>query len=108
MIQYTKCGLYIDSQTTLAGKIAALDNIINTLMSTAASAAGNQDLMEYSFNDGQTIVKMIYRDSASVFRAIEDYTKLREIYINQINGRMVRLVDSKNFVRRYNFVNGRY
>lgn len=107
MIVYDQCQVYIDSKTSNLAKIAALDAIINTLMSTAAGAAGNNDLMEYSFNDGQSIVKMIYRDSAAVFRAIDDFEKLRQMYINRVNGRMVRLEDGKNFTRRYNF-NGRF
>lgn len=100
MVTYETCGIYVQSQTTLKAKVAAIDAIIDMLLATALDMAGKDDIQEYSLNDGQTIIKTIYKGSVSIASAIRDFQRIRNIYANQINGRMVRLVDSRNFVRR--------
>lgn len=88
---------YIDSRTTLAAKIAAIDNIINTLISTAANAAVNEDVTEYWLNDGQTQIKTIYRSMTQVEASIQKFIRLKNIYVNQYTGRVNILMDRKNF-----------
>lgn len=97
MVYYDSCGVYVQSQTTLAAKIAAIDAIIAALENSALLAAGSEGVSEYQLNDGQTIIKQVYRGTAGISRAITDFETIKQRYINQLQGRMVRLVDSKNF-----------
>lgn len=97
MVYFDSCGVYVQSQTTLAAKIAAIEAIISALETSALTAAGGDGVSEYQLNDGQTIIKQVYRGSAGISRAINDFEAIKQRYINQLQGRMVRLVDSKNF-----------
>jgi len=101
MIYYDSCGIYVQSKTTLLDKIAAIDAIIDMLESTALTMAGNDNIQEYSLNDGQTIIKTIYKGSVGIASAIDDFERIRQRYVNRLNGRMHRAVDGKNFIRRY-------
>jgi len=100
MIVFETCGIYVQSKSTLLAKIQAIDEIIDMLLTTALDMAGKDSIQEYSLNDGQTIIKTIYKGSVGVASAIIDFQRIRNIYVNQLNGRMVRLVDSKNITRR--------
>jgi len=88
---------YIDSKSTLAAKIAAIDTIINTLLSTAAESAVNDGISEYWLNDGQTQIKTIYRSMTQVEASIQKFIRLKNIYVNQYTGRVSILMDRKNF-----------
>lgn len=97
---YDSAAIYIESCTSLRAKITAVDAIITALYVVAATAAGTDNITEYSLDDGQTKIRTMYRGSAGVFNAITGFETLRNRYLNQLNGRMVRLVDSKNFPGR--------
>lgn len=97
MADYTTCGVYIASATSAKDKITKIDAIIAVLEETALKGAGQNDLQQYTLDDGQTKITTIYRDLSSTIKAINDFIALKQIYINQINGRVIRLVDSKNF-----------
>ena len=101
MVVYETCAIYVQDQPTLEAKIAALDAIIDALLGSALTMAGNDSIQEYSLNDGQTIIKTIYKGAVGIASAIRDFQRIRNIYVNQLNGRMVRLVDSKNMTRKY-------
>lgn len=100
MVIFETCAIYISSQTTLKAKIAAIDAVIDALISSALIMAGNDSIQEYSLNDGQTIIKTIYKGSVGIASAIRDFQRIRNVYVNQLNGRMVRAVDGRNFIRR--------
>jgi hypothetical protein len=98
MVFFDKCGLYVQSQTTLQAKIIAIDAIIQALEDSALLIAGGGDAVsEYQLNDGQTIIKQVYRGSAAISKAINDYEIIKQLYVNRLNGRVVRSIDSKNF-----------
>jgi hypothetical protein len=104
MVEYESASIYIRSATELCDKIARIDAIITALEDKALDAAANDDLMEYSLDDGQTKIKTVYRGVKSILNAIMGFEQLRQMYINRLNGRVVRLVDSKSFRTR----NGRF
>lgn len=93
-------GLYIASCTNIRAKIAAIDAIIDALLVTAADAATKDNIEEYSLNDGQTIIRTLYRGTDGIYKSIASFEKLKIYYQSKTTGRMVRLVDGKNF-RRY-------
>lgn len=102
MITFDSAGLYIQSKKTLQDRILAIDAIIEALELTALNMAGKDDIQEYHLNDGQTIIKTIYKGSVGVASAIDDFERIKQRYVNRYNGRMVRLVDGKNFNRNLN------
>jgi hypothetical protein len=102
MVTYDSAEIYIESCTTVQAKIVALDAIIDALMLTAAKAAANDHITEYQLDDGQTKIRTMYNGAAAVFKSIHAYETLKQMYINKLNGRTIRLVDSKNLRGGYN------
>ena len=94
---YSTAGIYIDSRTTVREKIIAIEAIIALLLIEAANNAGTEGIQEYSLDDGQSKIKTLYRGSMSIIKAIEEFERLKNMYINKLNGRVVRLADKKNF-----------
>lgn len=103
MVTFDSASIYIESCSTLRDKITAIDNIIATLELKALDVAANSDLTEYTLNDGQTQIKCTYRSAESITASINAFEAIKQRYVNRLNGRMVRLVDGKNFIprRRY-------
>lgn len=103
MVVYDSAANYVNSCTTLEARIAAIDNIISSLLTTALTAVGKGDIAEYSLDDGQTKIKTMYRSADEITKSIEGFEKIKQAYINQLDvarhGRRTRLVDSKNFPR---------
>ncbi len=97
MVYFDSSSIYITSATDLQTKIARCEAVIEALFTAAEKAAANEDISEYSLDDGQTKIKTVYKSTASVMAAIEVFQTQQQRYINQLNGRAVRMVDSKNF-----------
>lgn len=97
-MEYTSAGIYLQGKTTLAEKIAALDTIIDSLMIVAADSTANTNISEYMLNDGFTTIKAIYRNSGEIVNDIRKFETLRNMYLTRYNGRVMRSVDSKNFI----------
>jgi hypothetical protein len=97
MVVYTTWGLYINSKTTARERIAAIEAIIDVLMTTALGAAGNEDITEYYLDSGQTKVTMKYRGSEQVIKAIQGFETLKQLYISRVNGRQIRQIPEQNF-----------
>jgi len=96
MVTYDSAEIYISSAKTNKAKIAAIDLIIDALMLTAVKSAGKAHISEYQLNDGQTTIKTVYSGTSAVKKAIEDFEALKQLYVNRLNGRIMRMVDSKN------------
>lgn len=100
-IYFDTTGRYLQSCTTLQAKITALDNVIAILESQLLTPAssGNDNISEYQLNDGQTIIREVYRGTKGITKALESMEMLKQKYVNRLNGRVHRAVDSKNFRR---------
>lgn len=94
---YDSAGIYVASRQSNVDKIIAIDAIISKLEELALISAGTINIDEYSLDDGQTKIRTKYRSGADIATSIMDFMRIREIYVNRVNGRMVRLVDSRNF-----------
>lgn len=99
MVIYDSSYKYVDSATTVAGKITKIDAIITALEATALKSAANDDISEYSLDDGQTKIRTAYKGTESVLKSIESFIKLKEYYVNKLNGRVIRLVDGQSLRR---------
>jgi len=102
MVYFESAGLYIASKTSAREKIAAIDQIIDSLLVTAADAASKDNIEEYQLNDGQTIIRTRYKNGAAIMASIRGFEELKTYYQNQINGNMVRLTDRSNFNKNTN------
>ena len=86
---------YIESKCTAAERIAAIENLIDALFASALKAVTKSDIQEYTFNDGQTVIKKMYRNPQQVMDTIALLENLKRRYIYKINGGQQRLVDNK-------------
>ena len=100
MITYDSSDIFIQSATTLKAKIVKIDAIIVALEDTMLKAAGKANLEEYSLDDGQVRIKTTYRNTEDVIKSIKSLEAVRQMYVNRLNGRHIRLVDGENFIGR--------
>lgn len=104
MVYFDSADKYVESCATLKEKIKAINDIQTALLDSALKAAAKGDISQYSLNDGQVIISTTYRNATEITNAYDAFERIKQRYIIQLNGgRMVRLVDSKNFRR-----NGRF
>lgn len=97
MAIFDSAQIYIDSATSNAAKIVRIDAIIDALFTVALKAATNENITEYSLDDGQTKIKTAYRGVAQIQQSIQNFESIKQMYVNRLNGRVVRLVDRKSF-----------
>ncbi len=97
MIIYDSAKIYIDSANSLKDKISRIDSIIDALLNTALESATSDNITEYMLDDGQTKIKTVYRSTDSVFKSINALERTKQIYLNRLNGRTIRLVDGSAF-----------
>ena len=100
MLYFDSEAIYIASRTTKAAKLTAIDTLIETLEDLMLTAATTGNVEEYSLNDGQTTIRTKYRDPMAIENTIQLLERRRQRLLNQLNSRIGRAVDSKNFKRR--------
>lgn len=97
LIWFNKCDIeQTEKAGTIDAKITAINNLIDTLIGAMAAAALNADTEEYRLDDGQTKISKRYRGIEAVVAAHTALIRMKQYYINAKNGRMGRLMDSKN------------
>ncbi|MBX2906168.1 MAG: hypothetical protein KF744_09030 [Taibaiella sp.] len=99
----SNCVERVMTATTARAKIAAIQGVIDTLLEAAAAAALNSDMQEYSFDNGQTKTRVIYKDVNAIVASIKGLMALQQLYLQMpgMNNRVVRLIDSKNFTNYF-------
>lgn len=100
MVIYESTYEYLQSCKSIKDKITALDAVIAALYITAEKSAANDNIKEYSLDDGQTKIKTMYKGTDAVLTSIKGFEGLRDAYVVRYNklktGSVIRLVDSKN------------
>lgn len=95
MTVYVSIEKYIESGNSLAEKIQKIDQMIMALTDTGIKAAVSEDKAEYTLDNGQTKVNVVYRGIDSIAKSIENLQALRNslqaTLNNNITGRNVRL-----------------
>lgn len=99
-MEYSSADLYIECDNDKRKIVKRINCIIDALLKVALKAAASDNITEYNLDDGQVKIKTLYRGADQVYVAIEKYRKLKQAYVNEINGRTFRMVDSKNFKGR--------
>jgi hypothetical protein len=82
---------YIESKTTLVAKIAAYDLIISGLETTMLLAVESGHVKQYEYDDSMMKVRAEYRSVDDIANAMIGYEKIRQMYINRLNGRITVL-----------------
>ena len=99
MATFETITIYLETATCLKDKITKMDAIITALEDAALKGAEGVDIDEYWLDDGQTKIKNIFRDPNQIFKAIISYERIRQMYLNRLNGRSFRLVDFNSNAR---------
>jgi hypothetical protein len=99
MVVYDSASIYITSATTTEAKITRIDAIITALLTAAETGALNEDKTSYMLDDGQTKINVAYKGVDAIMKSIQNFETLKTYYQNQLNGRVMRFVDGKNFRR---------
>lgn len=99
MVVYDSAGIYITAAATTTDKITRIDAIITALLTVSLTAASSDNISSYMLDDGQTKINTAYKGVDSVVKSIKAFEDLKSYYQNTLNGRVMRLVDSKNFKR---------
>ena len=95
-VNFCTISQYIDSATTLRDRITKIDALILTLEAVLVDSVGSANYSEYQMDDGQMKVRASYRSPADVTAGINELEKLKQRYINKLNGR-VRVLRSGQF-----------
>lgn len=88
---YISISQYIENECTLKGKIKAIDNLIDAFELKLLDTVGSANYSEYQLDDGQMKVKTTYRSPKDVMAAITELEKLKQRYVNRLNGRVTVL-----------------
>lgn len=98
LVFFNKCAIKpAESRRTAAQRVDDINYIIDTLIDAQIAATADPNKKEYKLDDGQTKISVMYRDIEAVAAAIIVWERTKQIYLNRYNGRMSRMVDSKNF-----------
>lgn len=101
MVVYYSFEKYMDTCTALEAKLAAMDTILSNMETAMAAGALTANKQEYMMDNGQTKIEVTYSDFNSLTLAYDRMLFVRDKIMQRLNnnkiGRMVRLVDGKNF-----------
>lgn len=97
MITYDSSGVYIESGSSLSEKITRIDQVISALTVLLIDNAASANYKEYQLDDGQTKIRTVYSSPSDIQSSILAMERLKQNYINQLNGRVFRLRDARNF-----------
>lgn len=90
---YTTATSYIQSSATLIEKVQKIDAIIEALENLALKSAEGADISKYMLNDGQTTISTEYRSPLEITNSLYQYEKIRQGYLNKLDGRCTKLID---------------
>ena len=95
---------YIDEECGLIERINRLDALVLALLESGLNAAMNQDVQDYTLNDGQTTIRVRVGDVQQIIKMAEQAEALKEFYKAQFNGRVFRLRDHEATRRYVDFI----
>lgn len=100
MLYYDSAAIYINSAASQQARLANINAVLTALYAQRLATALNDtkaNVSEYSLDDGQTKIKTVYRNLDQINNAIHTLERERQTVYNQLNGRMTRLRDQRNF-----------
>ena len=97
MVTYNSTFEYVDSATTTKDRITRINAVILAMEGELLKGVDSSNISEYWLDDGQTKIKTIYRGVEAISKSITALDQLKQRYIARLQGRVVTLVDEKNF-----------
>lgn len=91
MAIYSSESEYIQSATTDSDKIVKIDTAISNLYDVVLTAVANEDVQEYSMDNGQTKIRKVYRSVKAVMQTIKALETMKTHYSNKLNGGIYNL-----------------
>lgn len=79
---------YITDTSTDLSRLTKIEQCIDALLDAQLKMMGNADVKELQFNDGQTIVKSIFRDFSDIDNAITLLNKQKNAILMGATGRI--------------------
>lgn len=101
MIYYASVGDWIAAAQNNCAKVAAIQAIIDTYVNELLPAAldvSTATVQEIMLNDGQTIVKTMYRSPKEIIDYLMMLERLKQYYLGQLRGRTVQMKSAPNFL----------
>ena len=95
-VYYPSFRAYFEDAADLEDKITRLGAIIDAQITLAATSGLEDDVKEYRLNDGQTIINVSRRSVDEILNSVRKLQLVRNAYINQLNGRGMRLVNHED------------
>ena len=89
--------MYPDYSLKVAAINALIDKMLESMLDQAAGASTG--IAEYQLDDGQIKIRTGYMSMTQVTDGIQALEKMKQIYINRMNGRTVILRDVSSFRR---------
>lgn len=86
---YYTISQYVESKTTLEGRILAYDNLIEAMELKMLDNVGESNLDEYQMDDGQMKVRTKYRSTIDILAGIKAIEQARARLLNKLNGRCI-------------------
>lgn len=100
---YSSPKLYLSDAKTLLDRIERIDRLIDAMLLSTLDVVENDDynpnVAEYQLNDGQMVVKTVYKTNNDIFGSIKQLQKLKQDFVNQLNGRVMSLRDIRSLRR---------
>jgi len=100
MVVYYELDANFQTCATTKEIIDKIDNIINNLLTTALTSVLNGDVVEYKVDTGQTTQSATYRDPETITKTIQEYRKIRAMYVRDIIGGTQLIIDGKNLIHK--------
>ena len=86
---------YIGCDDDTKAQIARIEAIIELLQDAELNGATNADIEEYRLDDGQTVIKTIFRDMTIIEKTINALYRRRTRLLNLCAGHRYGLIDGK-------------
>ena len=94
---------YLTDAKTLQDRIDRLELLIDAMILSTLNVIDSDDynpnVSEYQLNDGQMVVKTVYKTNNDVFASIKQLEAIKQMYMNQLNGRVMSLRDIRSLRR---------
>lgn len=94
---------YLTDAPTLENRIKRIDQLIDAMiLSTLNVVSGddyNPNVSEYQLNDGQMTVRTLYKTNNDVFDSVKQLEQMKQMYMNQLNGRVMTMRDIRSLNR---------
>jgi len=93
---------YLTSAKTLKERISNLEKLIDIMILSTLEASEDgaaPNVSEYQLNDGQMIVRTSYKTYADLIGGIKRLEGIKQMYMNQLNGRVMTSRDIRSLNR---------